>query len=282
MVAFRQALADAGYIDRQNAAIEFRYAEGQYDRLPELAADLTRRQVAVIVAAPNVNAARAAKAVAGAIPVVFLVSDDPAKLGLVASLNRPGGNATGVNFVISELVGKRLGLLRELLPAATRFGALINPNAAATDAFLKDLNEAASTLRVRLDIAHARDSHEIEAAFATFARSKVDGLTLAPDTLFANRRVQIVTLAARHAIPAIYTVRSYVDNGGLMSYGPNQANSYRQLATYTGRILRGEKPADLPVVQSSKFDLVINLPTARALDLQIPPTLLARADEVIE
>ena len=282
VAVFRQVLVEVGYVEHQNVAIEYRYAEGQYDRLPELAADLVRRRAAVIVATPNPNAARAAKGATSAIPVVFMVSDDPVKLGLVATLSRPGGNATGVNFFISELVAKRLGLLRELLPAADRFGALVNPNAATAEAFTKDLTAAASTIHVQLKIAHARDSREIEAAFSTFARDKVDALMVAPDTFFANRRMQIVTLATRHSIPAIYTVRAYVDQGGLMSYGPNVSDTYRQLAIYTVRILNGEKAADLPVVQSSKFDLVINLSTANALGLEIPPMLLARADEVIE
>jgi putative ABC transport system substrate-binding protein len=279
---FRQVLADAGYVENQNVTIEYRYADGRYDRLLELAADLVRRQAAVIVATPNENAARAAKAATSAIPIIFNVSDDPVKLGLVASLSRPGGNATGVNNFFSELVAKRLGLLRELLPTAARVGALVNPNAATAEAFTKDVTAAASTISVQLEIAHARDSLEIDAAFATLARNKTDALMVAPDTLFASRSVPIVTLATRYAIPAIYTVRAYVEHGGLMSYGPSVQDTYRQLAIYAGRILKGAKPADLPVVQSSKFDLVINLPTARAFRLDIPPMLLARADEVIE
>jgi putative tryptophan/tyrosine transport system substrate-binding protein len=282
VAVFRQALAEAGYFENQNVAIEYRYAEGQYDRLPELAVDLVRRHVAVIVVAPNTNAARAAVAATNSIPIVFMVSDDPVKLGLVTSLNRPGGNATGVNWFNSELVTKRLGLLRELLPSAARIGALVNPNAATTEAFIRDVTAAASTIGIELDIAQARDSREIETAFATLARNKADGLMVAPDTLFASRDVQITTLATRYAIPAIYTVRAYVDHGGLMSYGPRLPETYRQLAIYTGRILKGEKPVDLPVVQSSKFDLVINMPTARALGLAVPPALLALADEVIE
>jgi ABC-type uncharacterized transport system substrate-binding protein len=279
---FRQVLAEAGYVENQNVRIEFRYAEGQYDRLPELAADLVRRQVAVIVVTPNTSAARAVEAATSTIPIVFMVTDDPVKLGLVASLNRPGGNATGVNSFFSELGAKRLGLLRELLPAAARVGALVNPNEATTEAFIKDLTAAASAIGVQLEVAQARDSREIEAAFATLVRNKADGLMIAPDTFFAHRSVQIVTLATRHGIPAIYTVREYVSHGGLMSYGPSVPAMYRQLAVYASRILKGGKPADLPVVQPSNFDLVINLPTARALGLEVPPTLLARADEVIE
>jgi putative ABC transport system substrate-binding protein len=214
--------------------------------------------------------------------IVFNVSDDPVKLGLVASVSRPGGNATGVNTFMSELVAKRLGLLGELLPAATRFGALVNPNAATTEDFIKDFATAAGTLGTQVEIAQARDSREIEAAFAALSRNKTDALTVAPDTFFASRNVQIVTLAARHAIPTVYTVRSYVEHGGLMSYGPSVPDAYRQLAIYAARILKGDKPADLPVVQVNKLDLVINMPTARALGLEVPATLLARADEVIE
>src|SRR5262249_31743776 len=259
-----------------------RYAEGQYERLPELAADLVRRKVTVIVASPNTNAARAATAATSVIPIVFMVSDDPVKLGLVASLSRPGGNATGVNYFISELAAKRLSLLRELLPAAVRVGALVNPNAATTEGFTKDVTAAASALSIQVEIVQARDSREIEAAFATLARSKVDAL-VAPDTLFATiGRRQIVTLATRHGIPAIYTVREYGESGGFMSYGRRVREAYRQFAIYGSRIFKGEKPADLPVVQSVTFDFVINLATARALGIEVPPMLLARADEVIE
>jgi putative ABC transport system substrate-binding protein len=282
LAAFLRALAEAGYVENKNLAIEYRYAEGQYDRLPLLAADLVRRQVAVIVAGPNENAARAAIAASKGTPIVFNVTDDPVKLGLVASLSRPSGNATGVNSFMSELVAKRLGLLREFLPAAARFGALVNPNAATTEDFIKDFTAAAVTLNVQFEIVHARDSREIEVAFATLAGNKTDALMVAPDTFFASRNVQIVTLATRHAIPVVYTVRAYVEHGGLMSYGPSVPEAYRQLAVYAARILKGEKPADLPVVQVNKLDLVINMPTARALGIDVPPTLLARADEVIE
>jgi ABC-type uncharacterized transport system substrate-binding protein len=282
LAAFLRALAEVGYVENKNVAIEYRYAEGRYDRLPQLAADLVRRRAAVIVAGPNENAARAAIAASNGTPIVFNVTDDPVKLGLVASLSRPGGNATGVNSFMSELVAKRLGLLREFLPAAARFGALVNPNAATTEDFIKDFTAAAAALNVQFEIVHARDSREIEVAFTTLARNKAEALMVAPDTFFASRNVQIVTLATRHAIPAVYTVRAYVEHGGLMSYGPSVPDSYRQLAVYVGRILKGEKPADLPVMQSTKLDFVINLPTARALGLEVPPTLLARADEVIE
>ena len=282
MTVFRRVLAEAGYVENQNVTIEYRYAEGQYDRLPELAADLVRRQVAVIVATPNTSSARAAKAATATIPIVFSVSDDPVKLGLVASLSRPGANVTGVNYFISELGAKRLGLLRELLPAAARVGVLVNPSSTGTESFIKDLTVAADAIGIQLQVVSARDIHEIETALATLARDKADALMVAPDTFFSNLRVQIVTLAARHAVPAIYTVREYVQNGGLMSYGPSVPDAYRQLAIYAGRILKGARPADLPVVQSSKIDLIINLPTAQSLGLTVPPTLLARADEVIE
>ena len=282
LAAFLRTLAEAGYVENKTVAIDYRFAEGRYETLPLLAADLVRRQVAVIVAAPNTNAARAAIAAGGGIPIVFNVSDDPVKLGLVASLNRPGGNATGVNSFMSEVVAKRLGLLREFLPAAARFGALVNPSAATTEAFIKDFTAAAGTLNVQFEIVQARDDHEIEVAFDTLARNKNDALMVAPDTFFASRNAQIATVAMRHAIPAVYTVRAYVEHGGLMSYGPSVPDTYRQLAIYVGRILRGEKPADLPVVQSTKLDLVLNVLTARALGLEVPPTFLARADEVIE
>ena len=282
MAEFRRALAKSGYVENQNVAIEYRYAEGQYDRLPELAADLVRRQVTVVVTAPSANAARTAKAATSTIPIVFIVDDDPVKFGLVASLNRPGGNATGVNLFNNELVAKRLGLMRELLPAAARLGALVNPSAVTAEGFTEDVTTAASTVRIEVEIVHARNSHEIDTAFSMLANDKVEATMVAADTLFSNRRVQIVTLASHYAIPTIYTVRAYVEIGGLMSYGPSVPNTYRQLATYAARILRGEMPADLPVVQANKLDLVINLSTARSLGLTVPPTLLALADEVIE
>ena len=253
LAVFLRALAEAGYVENKNVAIEYRYAEGQYDRLPLLAADLVRRQAAVIVAAPNTNAARAAIAASGGTPIVFNVSDDPVKLGLVASLNRPGGNATGVNSFMSELVAKRLGLLREFLPAAARFGALVNPNAATTEAFVKDFTAAAGTLNVQFEIVHARDDREIEVAFATLASNKTDALMVAPDTFFASRNVQIVTLATRHAIPAVYTVRAYVEHGGLMSYGPSVPDTYRQLSNLCRSHSKGRearRPTDCAIDQA--------------------------------
>jgi putative tryptophan/tyrosine transport system substrate-binding protein len=282
LAAFRRSLGEAGYVEGQTVTIEYRYANGQYDKLPELAAELVRRQVSVIVSPSNSSSARAVKAATTTIPIVFSVGEDPTKLGLVASLNRPGGNATGVNFFINELAAKRMELLRELLPGAQRFGALVNPDSATAGSVTSQTTTAASALGLFLDLVQARDVHEIEAAFTTLADKRSEALIVLPDTFFASRRVQITTLAARYAIPAIYTVRDYVEVGGLVSYGTNVTDVFRQLGVYTARILEGAKPADLPVVQSSKFEFVINLPTARALGLDVPPTLLALADEVIE
>ena len=279
---FRRGLAEAGYVEGQNVIIDYRFAEGRYDRLSELVGELVRRQVSVIVSPQTGAGALAVKAATSTIPIVFSVNEDPVKLGLVTSLARPGGNATGVNFLIGEVAAKRLGLLCELIPTAKRIALLINPNNPGAESTRKDVTAGAFTLGVQVDVVHARDSREIEAAFAKLINKTPDALLVAGDALFINRRVQLVTLAARHAIPAAYSVREYAEAGGLMSYGTNFIEVYRQLANYTGRILKGAKPADLPVVQSTKFELVINLPTARALGLNIPPMLLARADEVIE
>jgi len=281
---FRQALAEAGYVDGRNVVIEFHTAEGQYDRLPTMAAELVRRRVAVIVASPTA-AALAAKAATKTIPVLFGVTDDPVKLGLVASLARPGANATGVNLYIAEygLSAKRLGLLRELVPQATRIGALVNPkNAETAGAVTKDVTAAGSAIGAQIEVIYASDSREIEAAFVTFVRKRVDALLVGTDPFFYSRRLQLATLTTRHAIPAVYTVREYPEAGGLMSYGTSVKELFQQLGAYAGRILKGEKPGDLPVVQMNKFEFVINLVTARALGLNVPPSLLARADEVIE
>ena len=278
---FRQALAETGYVEGRTVAVEYRWAEGQYDRLPEMAAELVRRQVAVIVA-PTIPAALPAKAATATIPIVFSIAGDPVKLGLVTNLARPGGNATGVNFFQAELGAKQLGLLRELLPTAARIELLVNPTNANIEGVTRDVMAASSTIGVRIDVVHASDTREIEAAFATLYRNRVDALLIGSDSFFYQRRLQLATLATRSAIPAVYHSREYVEAGGLMSYGTSLTEVYRQLGVYTGRILKGAKPADLPVVQSTTFELVINLPTARALGLEIPPMVLARADEVIE
>ena len=284
VAVFRQGLAEAGYVEGHNVTIEYRWAQGQYDRLPALAAELVRRQVAVIVAAP-VPAAVAAKAATATVPIVFNAAGDPVKLGLVAGLARPGGNATGVHSFQAELGAKQLGLLRELLPTAARIGLLvnpINPIIENVESVTKDVTEAASAIGVEIDIVRASDSREIEFAFVTLVRNRADALVVSADSFFYNRRLQLATLATRHAIPAVYFVREFAEAGGLMSYGTSLTEMYRQIGVYVGRILKGAKPAELPVVQSTKFEFVINIPTARALGLDIPPTLLARADEVIE
>jgi putative tryptophan/tyrosine transport system substrate-binding protein len=282
MTALRQTLAEAGYVDGRNVVIESHWAEGQYDRLPAMASELVRRQVAVIIATGGTAPALAAKAATTTIPLVFSVTDDPVELGLVASLARPGGNATGVTFLLAVLGPKQLGLLRELVPAAKRIGLLVNPNNTTSTAQMSDVVAAASSLGATIDVVRASDSREIEAAFAMLVRDRAEALLVGTDPFFYSRRVQLATLAARHAIPAIYPVRENVEVGGLMSYGTSLSEVYRQVGAYTVRILKGAKPADLPVVRSTKFELVINLPTARALGLEVPPTLLARADEVIE
>jgi putative ABC transport system substrate-binding protein len=279
--AFRQGLKDTGYAEGENVAIEYRWAEDRFDRLPELAADLVRRKVSVIVAPAN-NPALAAKAATSAIPIVFGVGEDPVKLGLVASLARPGGNATGINLLTGEVVAKRLGLLRELVPAAVRLAVLANPANPITSSMLGALEPAARGLAMQVQTYNAGTIGEIDAAFAAFMREQPHALFVAPDAFFLTRRVQFAALAVRHALPAVYSVRQYVEVGGLMSYGTSLLDMYRQVGVYTGRILKGAKPSDLPVVQSSKFELVINHQTARMLGLTVPPSLLAIADEVIE
>jgi putative ABC transport system substrate-binding protein len=281
MTVFRQALAEAGYVEGRNVAIEYRWAEGRYDRMPAMAAELVRRQVAVIVASPT-PPALVAKAATATVPIVFGVTDDPVKLGLVASLARPDGNATGVYFFLSDLAVKQLGLLRELAPAAARIGLLVNPDNANAEAVAREMAAAASTIGVQIEVMRANDSPAIDAAFASLVRNKTGALVVGADPFFFNRRAQLATLATRHAIPAVYTVREFPEAGGLMSSGTSLSEVFRQIGTYVGRILKGAKPTDLPVVQSTKFDFVINLTTAKALGLEVPPTLLARADEVIE
>ena len=280
--AFRQGLNDEGFIEGRNLVIEYRWAEGRNDRLPALATDLVRSQVSVIATPGNTAASLAAKAATSAIPIVFGVGEDPVKLGLVTSLGQPGGNATGVNFFFTELVAKRLGLLRQLRPESARFAALVNPTNPTAKTTLSELQSATRALQQQTLILNASTSREIDAAFATFVSEHTDALFVAPDPFFNSRRVQLATLTARHALPAIFAAREYGQAGGLMSYGTNLAEVFRQVGTYTGRILKGTKPTDLPVLQSVKFELVINLQTARALNIEIPTTLLATADEVIE
>ena len=283
LAAFRQGLSEVGYVEGQNVLIEYRWAEGQYNRLPELAGDLIRRHVSVIVTSASIPAALAAKAATKAIPIVFGVGDDPVKLGLVASLSRPDSNATGINFFNSELTAKRLGLLRELLPKAVRIGALVNPsNVDTAERAVKDVKAAAPAIGLQIQVLNASTSDEIDAAFATLVRERADALLVAPDAFFNGRRVQIAISAARHLIPTIYSVRDYAQAGGLISYGTDVPDAVRQQGVYAGRILKGTKPADLPVVQSTKFELVINLRTAKTFGVEVPSSLLARADEVIE
>jgi ABC-type uncharacterized transport system substrate-binding protein len=280
--AFRKGLNETGTVEGQNVTVEYHYLEGQLDRLPSLMADLVRRRVAVIVT-PSTPATLAAKAATATIPIIFGVAEDPVKLGLVASLARPGGNATGINFFSSEVVAKRLGLLHDLVPKAVRIAVLVNSaNAPNAEATLRQIPEAARALGLQIQVLHASTSREIEAAFATLVRDGADALFLVPDAFFVSRRVQFVTLTARHGIPAAYASREEVEAGGLMSYGTDMLDMYRQVGVYAGQILKGAKPADLPVVQSTKFEFVINLITARALGIEVPDTLLARADEVVE
>jgi len=279
--AFRQGLKEAGYVEGQNATIEYRWAEGHYDRLPALAADLVARKVAVI-AATSTPATQAATAATATVPIVFTTGGDPIKLGLVASLNRPGGNVTGVSSLINELGSKRLGLLRELVPGITLIATLINPNFPDAESQLRDVEVAARALGLQHTVLRAGSEREIDTAFATMAQQSGGALDVSVDPFFLARRDQIVALAARHAIAAIYPVRDFAVAGGLMSYGTDFADSYRQAGIYTGRVVRGEKPADLPVQRSTKFEFVINFKTAKALGLAVPNSMQLLADEVIE
>ena len=280
--AFRQGLKETGYVEGENIAIDYRWAE-QMERLPDLAAQLVRRQVAVIVTAGGFAAAFAAKGATTTIPIVFGVSDDPVKHGLVASLARPGGNLTGVNLVSTEVTAKRLELLHEMLPRASRIAVLVNPaNTINTQTTLREVEAAGRAIGFQTQIVHAGTSREIDTAFAAFARERPDAVFLGQDAFFNGRRLQLANWAARYALPMISGSRDICEVGGLMSYGSNIVDTYRQEGLYVGRILKGAKPADLPVEQSVKFELVINVQTARMLGLEIPPNLLARADEVIE
>jgi putative tryptophan/tyrosine transport system substrate-binding protein len=283
MRGFRRGLKETGYVEGENIAIEYRWADNQYDRLSALAADLVRRRVAVIATTGGPLPAVAAKAATTTIPIVFNVGDDPVAHGLVASLARPGGNLTGVNFLVIELAAKRLGLLRELLPGLARVALLLNPASVANTAqTLRDVEEAARTLGVQIQAFNANTGHEIDAAFQSMGRGHHDALFVAITPFFVARRVQLVQLAALHHLPASYGARDFAGVGGLMSYGSDLTDAYHQVGVYTGRILKGAKPADLPVVQSTKLELIINHQTARMLGLTVPPTLLASADEVIE
>jgi putative tryptophan/tyrosine transport system substrate-binding protein len=283
LAAFRKGLSEAGYVEGQNVAIEYRWAEGQNDRLPALAAELVRRRVAVIVTPGSTAATLAAQAATATIPIVFIIGANPVKIGLVASLNRPGGNATGINDFGVEIGAKRLGLLHELLPGAARFGVLVNPdNPFITESFVTELQMAASAIGRQIEVVTASTNGDIDTAFATLVKKRADALLISPDALFVTRRVQLIMLAVRHTLPALYHRRELAEAGGLMSYGSDLSDQYRQTGLYVSRILKGEKPAEMPVQLPTKFEFVINLQTAKTIGLDIPPTLLARADEVIE
>jgi putative ABC transport system substrate-binding protein len=283
VAAFRKGLSETGNVEGQNVMVGYHWLEGQYDRLPALVTDLVRRRVAVIASPSLTPATLAFKAATSTIPIVFGVGDDPVKLGFVESLARPGGNATGINWFGNEVTSKRLALLHELVPRAVRIGVLVNPgNARASEVTLKGVREAANALGLEVLVGNASTSGEIDAAFAAFRRERAEALFVANNQLFGIRRVQFATLAVRDGLPTSYGVRDFVEAGGLMSYGTPLADMYRQVGIYTGTILKGTKPADLPVIQSTKFEFVINLQTAKALGLEVPPTMLAIADEVIE
>jgi putative tryptophan/tyrosine transport system substrate-binding protein len=280
--AFREVLANTGYVEGLNVTIEYRWAESQLDRLPALAADLVRRQVSVIAACGSPTAALAAKSATASIPIVFETGADPVQLGLVASLNHPGGNVTGFTNVSGELAAKRVGLLRELVPSATSIAALVNPTRPGADAQLAQIDKAARAIGLPLHIVQAASEHDLDSAFSSLARLKVGGLVMTADALFTDRRHRVVALAKLYAVPTIYEFRHFVEAGGLFSYGPDPNASYRQTGNLVGRILKGERPADLPVMQPSKFELVINMKTAKALGIDVPNTMQLLADEVIE
>jgi putative ABC transport system substrate-binding protein len=283
LAAFRKGLREAGYVEGQNVAIEYRWAEGQNDRLPALAAELTRQRVAVIATPGSTATTLAAKAATATIPIVFSLGTDPVKIGLVASLNRPGGNATGISDFGVEIAAKRLGLLHELVPAATRFGVLVNPdNPYLTESFVTELQTAASAIGRQIEVVTASTNGDIDTAFATLVKKRADALLISPDPLFVTRRVQLITLAVRHALPALYHRRELPEAGGLMSYGSDLSDQFCQTGVSVGRILKGEKPAEMPVQLPTRFEFVINVQTAKTLGIEIPATLLAAADEVIE
>ena len=283
IAGFRKGLNEAGYVESQNVTVEYHWLAGQFDRLPVLMADLAHRRVAVIATPAGILASQAAKAATTTIPIVFSVGEDPVKLGLVDSLARPGGNATGINIFTVEVTAKRLGLLHDLVPKSVRIAVLVNPaNAPIAETTLRDIPEAARALGLQIHIVNASTSREIEAAFAALVREQADALFVAGDAFFNSRRVQLATLAAHYRIPAAYSLREAVEAGGLMSYGADRADMYRQVGVYTGQILKGAKPADLPVLQSTKFEFVINAQTARLLGIEVPNALQLLADEVIE
>jgi putative tryptophan/tyrosine transport system substrate-binding protein len=282
VAAFRQGLSEAGYVEGRNAAIEFRWSEGQYDRLPALVADLVRRRVAVVVVSGGAVSALAAKAATSTIPILFVVGEDPIKFGLVPSLSRPGGNITGITLFISTLMAKRFELLSEVMPSTSGILLLVNPKNPNAETDAKDMESAARTSGRELRVLNASTESEIDNAFATLVELRVGALLVGTDPFFYSRRDKFVALAARHGVPAIYFVREFTTAGGLMSYGPSFVGEWRQVGVYAGRILKGDKPSDLPVLQPSKFELVINLKTAKALGLQVPDKVLALADEVIE
>jgi putative tryptophan/tyrosine transport system substrate-binding protein len=282
VAAFRQGLSENGYVEGQNVMIEYRWALGQYDRLPTLASELARRPLAVRVAHGGDPAALAAKAANSAIPIVFIIGSDPVKLDLVTSYNRPGGNVTGITILTAALEAKRLGMLHELVPGATTIGVLLNPNFQSAESQLRDVQEAARALNLQIHVLRTSTDREIDAAFKTVAQQRIAALLVAADPFFDTRREKLVTLASLNAVPTIYHFREFVVAGGLMSYGVKLADAVRLVGVYTGRVLKGERPADLPVMQRTRFELVINLTTAKALGIAFPNTLLALADEVIE
>jgi len=280
--AFQQGLSETGFIDGQNLTIEYRWAEGHYDQLPALATELVDKQVSVIVTANATAAALAAKAATPTIPIVFIIGGDPVQFGLVASLNRPGGNVTGVSFLSNLLVAKQLELLQQFVPAASEFGLLVNPGNPNAESDTRHAKAAADSLGRKIHVVYVSTGRDLETALTALIEQRVAALVVVPDAFFVDQREQLAALAARHAIPTIYSNRIYADAGGLISYGASQLDAHRQAGVYVGRILNGEKPADLPVIQPTKFELVVNLKTARMLNLQVPAKLLALADEVIE